>query len=273
MSTTHRFSLEALGLIEPKPEHKQSRSRYEQSPYARISGAIIRRINYPRARGTAQNWNEVKPAHLTRARSLNAKSRPLLPEHEQEEVHQTVALILLQRGVMPGDKLTLGEHGDWRAVFSGVRALLGIDKHARSRRSFIAHESLPDGAIRCEPVPAFVDDPAEIRDIYKAYRTRLARRYRYAHSQAYAAFLASTKRKRNLTYHNAIKTFRLHIRCAFRSIGQPLFEGVSDSTRRFRDYSLRNFLDEGEAALTADALLPKGEFEETGFRVPAFATL
>jgi len=87
------------------------------SPYARISNAIIRRINYPKQRGEAANWNNVRPFHVSRHAALEAKARPLLTPEEQQDVQQTVAFVLAERGVLPDQKLSLGKDGDWRAVF------------------------------------------------------------------------------------------------------------------------------------------------------------
>src|SRR5258708_3883889 len=98
------------------------------SPYSKISNAIIRRINFPRAKGNARNWEELNAPKVSRKASLNAKTRPMLSQWEMEEVHQTVAFVLVSRNVAPDARLSLGENGDWRAVFRAVRALLEIDK-------------------------------------------------------------------------------------------------------------------------------------------------
>lgn len=242
------------------------------SPYARISNAIIRRINHPKQRGAAANWHEVKPFRFSRRSSLAAKARPLLSPEEQQDVTQTVALVLVTRGVLPEQKLTLGPDGDWRAVFSAVREMLGIDKHARSKRRFLAHESLPDDTLQCAPLPVFVDDPTERREVNACYRQRLARRFAYAHSIAFAAFTSDTTRTRRATYRKVIHTLRCHARAAFRDMTEPLFDGDSDSTRRVRDSRLRKYFVTGEAVLTADSLRPRTTFEKTGF-AGAFATL
>ena len=223
------------------------------SPYSKISNAIIRRINFPRAKGNARNWHELNAPKVSRKTSLNAKARPMLSQWEMEEVHQTVALVLVARGVSPSDRLTLGENGDWRAVFRAVRALLGIDKKARSHREYIAHESLPDDVLRSEPMPAFVAHPAEIRELHAVHRQRLARKYAYARSVAFAAFQAETSRKRKHNYHQAIATLRTNLRATFREVNTPLFEGTCEDVRFKRDQRLRDYLKKGESALNDSA--------------------
>ncbi len=220
-----------------------------ENPYGRISNAIIRRINYPAAKGKARNWEDVKPFHLTRKASLSATARPLLTEDEQAEVHQTVALILIQRNVLPEQRLSLGENGDWRAVFRAVRSVLEIDKRARSQRSFVAMESLPDDLLKIQPLPVLVDSPAEIREIEACYRQRLARKFRYAHSMALAAFEVDTTRTRKSTYRKAVATLKNHIRAAFRSVETPLYDGTSPDAKFVRDSRLRKYLESGETAL------------------------
>jgi hypothetical protein len=241
------------------------------SPYARISNAIIRRINYPKQRGEAANWNNVRSFHISRRAALEAKARPLLTPEEQQDVQQTVAFVLAERGVLPDQKLSLGKDGDWRAVFSAVREMLGIDKRARSKRRFVACEEVPAETLRCEPLPVFVDSPSERRELNASYRQRLARHYGYARSLAFAAFTADRTRTRKSTYHKVIRTLAAHIRAAFREIGQPLFEGVSEDARFVRDLRLRKYLANGEAILTAEALRPPTRFERTGFQAEAFA--
>jgi hypothetical protein len=235
-------------------ERQSIRSNAFASPYAKISGAIIRRINAPRAKGNATNWHEVKPFRVSRTASLSATSRPALTPDECEEVHQTVALILIQRGVLPGAKLTLGEDGDWRNVFRAVRVLLGIDKRARSKRVFQSMDAQPDDSFHVAPLPAFVDHPAEIRELQAHYRKRMARKFSYARSMAHAAFMASTKRTRRSTYHGAIATLKAHIRAAFRPVNNPLFNGVSDDAKFVRDSRLREYLESGEIAMNAVAI-------------------
>lgn len=219
------------------------------SPYSKISNAIIRRINFPRAKGAARNWEELNAPRVSRKASLNAKTRPLLSEWEMEEVHQTVALVLISREVAPDARLSLGDNGDWKAVFQAVRALLGIDKKARSNREFVACESLPDETLHCAPLPAFVAHPAEIRELFAAYRQRMARKYAYARSMAHAAFQADTSRKRRDTYKRTVRTLRAHIRVTFRQVSTPLFEGKSADARYVRDNRLRDYLEDGEKAL------------------------
>lgn len=223
------------------------------SPYAKISSTLIRRINFPCSKGAAKNWHELNAPKVSRKASLNAKARPMLSEWECEEVHQTVALILIARGVAPDAKLTLGENGDWRAVFRAVRALLGIDKKARSHREFVAMESLPDDAMKCEPLPAFVAHPAEIRELFAIHRQRLARKYAYARSQAFAAFIADATRTRKSTYRKTIRTLRRNLRATFREVSEPLFEGNSPDARFVRDHRLSLYLERGESALNAHA--------------------
>jgi hypothetical protein len=199
------------------------------------------------------------------------KRRRFLERKPAHLPDQTVAFVLAERGVLPDQKLSLGKDGDWRAVFSAVREMLGIDKRARSKRRFVACEEVPAETLRCEPLPVFVDSPSERRELNASYRQRLARHYGYARSLAFAAFTADRTRTRKSTYHKVIRTLAAHIRAAFREIGQPLFEGVSEDARFVRDLRLRKYLANGEAILTAEALRPPTRFERTGFQAEAFA--
>src|SRR6266403_1252194 len=88
---------------------------------ARVSRAVINRLNYPKREAKAMN----------RRSALAAKLRPLLSHWDCEEVQQTCALQLHTTGALYRDARFKLKLSDWIACFRACRAVLRIDRKAR----------------------------------------------------------------------------------------------------------------------------------------------
>jgi len=226
-----------------------------------IGSAVIRRINFPKH--TA--------ARMTRGQSLAANLRPLLSPADEDDARQTCALVLSQIGLpaqtalgvrttekiatlcplFAGSKCerasytaaarTLGLAG-WKAVFRAVRRALRIDRRVR--------EDATDFTAAPE-----LDVAVEHPEISTERRAKLAKQVRYAHSLLHAALGADSSRKRRSTFRTHLSTLR-----AFSAIWsghfakRPLCDGKSEDALHVALYRFRQFLDKGEAAMTAAAL-------------------
>lgn len=226
-----------------------------------IGAAVIRRINFPKHAA----------ARMTRGQSLNANLRPLLSEADEDDARQTCALVICQLGLPPETTLavrateavanlcplfvgsrcerasyttaarTLGL-ARWVAVFRAVRRALRIDRRVREdAHDFSAAPQL--------------DIAIEHPEVSAERRAKLAKQTRYAHALLFAALGADTSRKRKSTFRTHLSTLR-----AFAAIWgghftkRPLCDGKSEDALHVALYRFRQYLDKGEAAMTAAAL-------------------
>lgn len=235
-----------------------------------IGNTVVRRINFPKALA----------GKVTRGQSLNAKSRPLLSEHDEADTRQTCALVLLRLGLPDATRLavrttetvavvcplfsgsrcerasyqsasrTLGLTR-WKAVFRASRKALRIDRQVR--------EDATDFTTSPE-----IDVAIEHPEISAERRAKLSKQLRYAHTLLHAALGADTSRKRKSTFRTHLRTLR-----AFAGIWtggfakHPLCEGNSEDALNVVLHRFRAYLDKGENALTTAALanVPQGAQE------------
>lgn len=218
---------------------------------AKVARTIIRRINYPKAwcgkqalykKDTHRKGVAFKAGEATkgeREKSLSSKSRPLLSSDDECEIFQTVALVMVARGILASDSLT-GE--DWKALFRASRATLGIDK-ARSGEV----STSPDDAIftLLEAVRSGYDSEA-----VALARVKLAKRLRYWHSCISKAREVSISRQKKHAWKNQLATLRKI------AAGNLTFSGMSH--QEIKDASkarltLIKAVDLGEAAFDSEA--------------------
>lgn len=218
----------------------------------RVSRAVIHRINFPK----------VLAGKMGRIASLRAKSRPLLSEHDQQEVAQTVSLVLCATGTVQrmaeplataqGPRGLVVSFADWKACFRAVRSkgCLRIETgHCKADATDIAtlHEASEADAIGCAVGRFFrVDRAQEIR------RQVIARRVRYLRACINARFATDPSRQRK---HNRAKALRfLRYLASQYSAGMGEVE-ILDADTPEAAYMARNrfekYVAAGEAALDA----------------------
>lgn len=198
---------------------------------ARVSRAVIHRLNYPKR----------EAARMSRAASLRAKLRPLLSQWDCEEVHQTCALQLHASGALYRDKVQLS---DWINCFRACRVLLRIDRRG--------HEDATDVAT-LDTMPQLVDSP----DRFTARRSAIARKVRYQRACIAAAFTADKSRQRK---HNRAKAARVLRFVASWATAHGLAQAdlleseMRDSTAlRVAIHRFRTYTATGEAILEREA--------------------
>jgi len=232
-----------------------------------VSNTVTRRINFPRALTT----------RTTRGESLRAKMRPLLSEHDKDDVRQTCALVFVRLGLpdetrkavantvrvaslcplfagskserasYAGASRTLGL-ARWKACFRAVRGALRIDRTVREDATDFASDTAPD-------VASTAGIWAKHPEVSAERRTMLARKVRYAHAQLCAAFSSDQSRKRKSVFRDHVSTLLNFSRIwGGRFARKPLCLGESEAAIRVALHRFREYLDKGEAELQRAAL-------------------
>lgn len=223
--------------------------------------AVIRRINFPKRLA----------ARMTRGECQRARLRPLLSEADEQDARQTVALVLCQLGLPDATRAaieraermaalcplfarsacerasysaaarTLGLDR-WKACFRAVRSALRIDR--RVREDATDFSTLPEVSVRVEHPSV-----AEYR------RAKLARRVRYMHSLLHAALSVDDSRKSRAVFRKHLGMLRtIAAIWGGRLATRPLCTGKSESAIRVLFSRFHDYMNNGEAALTAAAM-------------------
>jgi len=230
-----------------------------QTEFAKkIANAVIFRINYPK----------VKAGKMTRHASLNAKVRPLLSFHDEQEVKQTVSLVLCSTPPAIKYRDKGGNHYEkkvgramddckmsfahWKIIFREVRGLLNIDRNSKRGQADTAN-----------PIDLMTEAEADFlttqtrKPFHLARRLAIARKVRYLRAQVFAGFAADTKRNRNanLKKHLAISRFLAsQYSVNAQGFAEILESAESESALRMAMMRFREYTQKGETFMTASAL-------------------
>jgi hypothetical protein len=218
----------------------------------KVSHAIIRRINYPKGKPSgAKSWQDINPYKISRALSLDSKTRPTLTEQEENDVQQTVAFVLIATGALEREDLKLN-FNDWKAAFSEVRGIncLGIDRRSKNQSEIVNYDTMTDADLYV----ASVKFGLHRRVLVDEKRKAIARRIRFERACVFAKFAIDNKRKRRCNLRRCL-TF---IRFTFADYGQKHLsfptKGNDASALRHKKKDFEKYRDEGAAILTERAL-------------------
>lgn len=233
-----------------------------------VAHTVTRRINFPRALTT----------RTTRGESLRAKMRPILSVHDQDDIAQTVALVLVRLGLpdatkqaisateiiaarcplFAGSKCERASYQSasrslgldrWKSCFRAVRGELRIDRTVREDATDFASDTAPDVS---ESAHLWAKHP----EVSAERRKMLARKVRYTHAQLCAAFAADPSRKCKATFKEHAATLLNFSRLwGGRFARKPLSDGLSESAIRVELHRFRKYLEKGEAELQRAALV------------------
>jgi hypothetical protein len=227
----------------------------DDSPHlGKIAATIVKRINYPKALCGKQSLYKVdsklgKAGEATkaeRAKSTSAKVRRLLSPEEECEVFQTCALVLVSKGKLHAEKLTLE---DWKELFRASRKALGID---RMQGTELATDPTSEVFSLLEQANGFDAESIAIA------RQRLAKRFKYWYACLKKSLQVSSKRERKANFKRQRFTLRKFAAGNFRvsNMSQAELQQASKSQAK-----LFKSIAEGEAAFDTEAELESRALE------------
>lgn len=218
----------------------------------RVARSVIHRINYPKRACGARKGKDGVWRSMSRLAALNAKSRPLLSEWDEEDVRQVCALVLHGSGALYSHASYTDARGeqrsgratlqDWRDCFTAARVLLRIE------RKF--HEDAYDLAkLGREPLSYALTSDAK----HSPRRRVIARNVRYQRDLIRAAFTADNSRQRAHNRRKAMRFLR-YLTSNARVNGLGYAEVSTADNQRDVLAAYRKYTARGEEILTAQSL-------------------
>jgi hypothetical protein len=235
----------------------QARQGKPKDFLASIASAVIHRINFPK----------VKAGKMGRKASLNAKVRPLLSYHDQQEATQTVALVLCtphvvkwtdSKGIRHERKIgsALDDckmiFAHWKIVFREVRAILNIDRNSKRGQADTAN-----------PIDLMTEAEADFltaqtrKPYHLARRKAIARKMRYQRALVWTAYALDSKRQRHSTFRKQLDVCRFV--CALYSktakgFSEIIGDASTDEALYMTMHRYKEYTRKAEDFLTAEAL-------------------